>query len=145
MDTYKHILVAIDLSDSSKAVVLRAKQLAEGQQSKLSLIHVIEPVVSLPGQEMFPSIPIEFEQIMQERAENFLIRLEKTYNLNLTHRLVRMGSIKGELFKLVDEIETDLIVLGTHGRHGIGLLLGSTSTTVLHGTPCDVLSVRIQV
>ena len=41
-------------------------------------------------------------------------------------------------------IHADLIVLGTHGRHGLGLLLGSTASGVLHGCPCDVLTVRIK-
>ena len=36
----------------------------------------------------------------------------------------------------------DLIVVGSHGRHGIGRLLGSTAHGVLHRAPCDVLTVR---
>ena len=37
----------------------------------------------------------------------------------------------------------DLIVVGSHGRHGFALLLGSTSTGVLRGAQCDVLAVRV--
>ncbi|MGB1202845.1 MAG: universal stress protein [Alloalcanivorax venustensis] len=37
----------------------------------------------------------------------------------------------------------DLIVLGSHGKHGIRLLLGSTANAVLHRATCDVLAVRI--
>jgi len=33
--------------------------------------------------------------------------------------------------------------MGTHGRHGLGLLLGSTASGVLHGVDCDVLAVRV--
>ena len=40
--------------------------------------------------------------------------------------------------------DVDLIVVGSHGRHGFALLLGSTSTGVLHGAKCDVLAVRIR-
>ncbi len=40
-------------------------------------------------------------------------------------------------------MDADLIVLGTHGRHGLGLILGSTANGVLHGASCDVLAVRI--
>ena len=39
--------------------------------------------------------------------------------------------------------EIDLIVLGSHGKHGLNLLLGSTSNSVLHQAPCDVLTVRL--
>ena len=35
------------------------------------------------------------------------------------------------------------IVVGSHGRHGLALLLGSTASGVLHGAKCDVLAVRI--
>ena len=42
-----------------------------------------------------------------------------------------------------DEILADLIVVGSHGRHGLALLLGSTASGVLHGAPCDVLAVRV--
>jgi universal stress protein A len=34
-------------------------------------------------------------------------------------------------------------VVGSHGRHGLALLLGSTANDVLHGAPCDVLAVKL--
>ncbi|MEZ5528918.1 MAG: universal stress protein [Porticoccaceae bacterium] len=37
----------------------------------------------------------------------------------------------------------DLIVVGSHGRHGLSLILGSTATGVLHGSQCDVLAVKV--
>jgi len=39
---------------------------------------------------------------------------------------------------------TDLVIVGSHGRHGVRLLLGSTANAVLHGAECDVLAVRVQ-
>ena len=39
--------------------------------------------------------------------------------------------------------KVDLIVVGSHGRHGLGLLLGATANGVLHGANCDVLTVRV--
>ena len=42
------------------------------------------------------------------------------------------------------EFGADLIVIGSHGRHGLtGMMLGSTANGVLHGSPCDVLTVRV--
>ena len=41
-------------------------------------------------------------------------------------------------------VPADLIVVGSHGRHGLALLLGSTANDVLHGAPCDVLAVRLK-
>jgi universal stress protein A len=37
----------------------------------------------------------------------------------------------------------DLIIIGSHGRHGIRILLGSTANAILHSAKCDVLAVRV--
>jgi universal stress protein A len=44
---------------------------------------------------------------------------------------------------MAKEEDVDLIIVGSHGRHGLALIFGSTSNSVLHGAPCDVLAVRI--
>jgi len=54
------------------------------------------------------------------------------------------GQPRQEIHRLADEQDCDLIVVGSHGRHGLALLLGSTANDVLHGAPCDVLAVRLQ-
>ena len=43
----------------------------------------------------------------------------------------------------LEEAGADIIVVGSHGRHGLALLLGSTANGVLHGASCDVLAVRV--
>ena len=54
------------------------------------------------------------------------------------------GSTRREILRLAKELDTNLIVIGSHGREGIQRLLGSTANAVLHGAPCDVLAVRIK-
>ncbi|MCV6604433.1 MAG: universal stress protein, partial [Porticoccaceae bacterium] len=49
-----------------------------------------------------------------------------------------------ELHRYAEENQVDLIVVGSHGRHGLALLLGSTANGVIHGAGCDVLAVRIR-
>jgi universal stress protein A len=56
---------------------------------------------------------------------------------------VKIGNPAHEIRDAATELEADLIVVGTHGRHGLGLLLGSTANAVLHGVGCDVLAVRV--
>ncbi len=58
--------------------------------------------------------------------------------------LVRMLRTKEGILGAAREHGADLIVVGSHGRHGLALLLGSTANAVLHGAPCDVLAVRIR-
>ena len=54
-----------------------------------------------------------------------------------------LGSTAKEILRIVQEQGLDLIVLGSHGRHGVAMLLGSTANAVLHHAECDLLAVRI--
>jgi universal stress protein A len=56
---------------------------------------------------------------------------------------VKIGVAADEIREMANEKNIDLIVIGTHGRSGIKLLLGSTANSVLHGVKQDVLAVRI--
>ena len=56
---------------------------------------------------------------------------------------IRFGRAADVIVDLADEIEADVIVIGSHGRHGVKLLLGSTANAVLHQASCDVLAVRV--
>jgi universal stress protein A len=53
------------------------------------------------------------------------------------------GQPRQEIHGLAKEQHCDLIVVGSHGRHGLALLLGSTANDILHGASCDVLAVRL--
>jgi universal stress protein A len=48
-----------------------------------------------------------------------------------------------EIVRVAEEESADLIIVGSHGRHGLALLLGSTANNVLHHAPCDVMAVRL--
>jgi universal stress protein A len=54
-----------------------------------------------------------------------------------------IGHAATEIQRVARDLDADLIVIGTHGRHGLGLLLGSTANGVLHGVKRDVLAVRV--
>ena len=54
-----------------------------------------------------------------------------------------LGQPAREIRELAKKIEADLIIMGGHGRHGWELLFGSTSSSVTHGTACDLLIVHI--
>jgi len=58
-------------------------------------------------------------------------------------RIVEIGVPKREIVRIAGEQGADLIVIGSHGRHGLQLLLGSTANGVLHLAKCDVLAVRV--
>jgi len=144
MQAYQHIVVAVDLSPEAKQVVARARDLAAHYGSTLSLVHVVEPVVTDVAYDLMPAVPVEIETDLVERAKQYLSALAGETGLSASDCRVEVGSVKGELLRLAEEQGVDLIVVGTHGRHGVSMMLGSTANAVLHGTPCDVLAVRVQ-
>lgn len=143
-NAYKKILVAVDLSEDAHQVLQRAQELAGCFGASLELIHVIEPVALNSPYELSPSLPSDMQSVLVQRAEEFLSRLTEEYGSADMPHTVHLGSIKQSILDTAKTSEIDLIVIGTHGRHGIGLLLGSTATLVLHGTPCDIHAVRVQ-
>ncbi|MDH5219542.1 MAG: universal stress protein [Gammaproteobacteria bacterium] len=142
MSQAKKILVALDLSSEAQQVLDKAVELAGARHASLSLIHVIEPVIT-DSNFVLPDVYIDLEATLIERANAFL--KEKASNVNSidTDYCVELGSVKSSIFQKVEDEGYELIVMGTHGRHGLGRLLGSTASAVLHGTPCDVYMVRI--
>lgn len=143
METYRHVLVALDLSAEAEMVMRRAHDLALRYQAKMSLLHVVEPVVSDLGYDMLPALPVEMESALVDRAREYLAKLARELTDDEVPQYVAIGSVKGEILRLAQTQSADLIVVGTHGRHGVAMMLGSTANAVLHGTPCDVLAVRI--
>jgi len=140
---YKHILVAVDYSKDASKVLGKALEIAQASSATLHLTHVVEPIDVTGPYDLAPIMPLELDQQLEQRAKEFLQKLLVEHKATAVSAIVKIGSIKSELFALAQELSIDLIVIGTHGRHGVGLLFGSTATSVLHGTPCDVLAVRI--
>ena len=144
MEPYKHILVALDLSNEARQVAERGRDLSERYEARLSLIHVVEPIIVDNSYDLMTSLPAELDDTLQERARSFLAKISNQLKLGEVEVIVTLGSTRSEIFRVAQEQSMDLIVVGTHGRHGVGLLLGSTANSILHGTPCDVHAVRIR-
>jgi len=144
MSVYKTILVALDLSNEAKTVLAKAADLAQRYGgADLTLIHVIEPMVLDNSYESLPVISVDVEKALYERAQQFLKEIAEEQGLATSRRRVEIGSVKNEILHVAKQSNADLLVIGTHGRHGIAMLLGSTANAVLHGTTCDVLAVKV--
>jgi len=142
MNVYQHILVAVDFTDSVSEVIERAQQMAEKDKAKLTLIHVVEPApVDFLDQTML--VDVNLDELLLKTAKQQMQTLAERFSVSDTNTLIEIGSVKSEIFKLIESQSVDLIVVGSHGRHGLGLLLGSTANAVLHGAACDVLAVRV--
>ncbi len=140
---YKNILLASDFSPEAERAERRAVEVAQKYGAQLSLVHVVDYYPSMQlegGLAMLPNIEERLNEKAKEDMDACVARLGiKFQNTHIGH-----GPPKGVIIDYAAEIEADLIVLGSHGRHGFGLLLGSTATGVLHIAKCDVLAVRVQ-
>jgi universal stress protein A len=139
---YKHILVAIDLTEGSAQVIRRAREVAEKFGASIRLLHVVEYVPIEPmGEALMPAMDIERDLVAN--AQRNLDKIASAHGLSEAERSVETGSIKGEIVRVADENNCDLVVLGSRERHGLAILLNATEDTVLHSAGCDVLAVRL--
>jgi universal stress protein A len=143
MATYKRILVALDLASDEPKVIEQAIELSRQNDAVLSLVHVVEHMASVYINETsFPEIP-DIENRLTDTAAEKLAQTKQDYQILDAESYVRAGTAKHEIVDLAKEINADLIVIGSHGRRGLQLLLGSTANGILHLATCDVLAVRI--
>ncbi|HVT62795.1 MAG TPA: universal stress protein [Legionellaceae bacterium] len=137
---YKRVLLATDFDEVGIHAAHKAKKIADESGAQLFLVHVVEPIpaYAYPGFAGFAEVEIS----IKEQAERELSALAKKLNVDKKHQLLEFGSIKNEVLRVAQEHKMDLIVTGSHGKHGLALLLGSTADAILHGAHCDILIVR---
>jgi universal stress protein A len=144
MNLYKRVLLAVDFSNHGKAVAEKARQLALQNQAELCIVHVVE---NLPVTDAaYGPIPfdVDMTQEWMDAAKARLSALASELGVPAERQWLELGSPKLEIVRVAEENAVDLIVVGSHGRHGLALLLGSTANGVLHHAKCDVLAVRLQ-
>ncbi len=141
--SYRHIIVGVDLSEDCPKVIARAAGIASVCNAKLTLAHVLEPIAFAYGGDM----PVDLSGVQEQqvqKASSELTQLAKTADYPIQQQHVLVGQPAAELHYLAEQEEADLIVVGSHGRKGFALLLGSTPNSVLHGATCDVLAVLVK-
>lgn len=142
MNEYKNILVAVDLTEHSDQVVGRAIAVASACDARISLLHVVEYVPVEPmGEALLPAVDIEDELV--EGATRRLTELVEKMGIANVDRRVEKGNTKSEVVRVANEIEADLVILGSRERHGLAVMLNLAEDTILHASPCDVLAVRL--
>lgn len=144
---YKNILVAVDMTDEAEDVIKVARGVTKAKDARISAVTVIRPMADFyinlySNLEGVPDSAFEAQAV--ERATEWLSDLVRRFDIDTGGVNVVVGTPATEIRHLAEKIGADLIVLGTHGRHGLSLMLGSTANGVLHGAPCDVLAVRVR-
>lgn len=142
MNTYYNILVAVDLAGDDGYLIESALQIAS-EVSNIRLISVVAPMI-YPGDVFAGDLVAQDQQRIERDAEQQLAELAKKYGLSDSGHITATGRAATEIHRAAEENAINLIVVGSHGRHGLQRLLGSTANAVLHGANCDVLAVRVQ-
>jgi len=144
MANYHHILIAADFSEHNEQVLARAKELAQSNQAKLSICHIIEdfPIADFAYEPMI-SIDMDMRDAMLKSGKKNITSAASPLAIPTENQWVEFGNPSHDIVRLAKENNVDLIIIGSHGRHGIQLLLGSTANAVLHHAKCDVLAVRL--
>jgi universal stress protein A len=146
MSGYVKIVVAVDLSSESSAIIAKAATLA-AENAELHLVYVQEPMDSVYlGVVPYGPVFVGMDQVegrLRDELNDKLKALGQEFDIPETGQHFLSGTPAREIHRFVEEHNADLIVLGTHGQKGAQLLLGSTANSVLHGSTCDVLAVRV--
>lgn len=147
--TLRKVLIALDATDEAEEVLEGATSLDPRGAADFQVITVIAPLMSgisgMDGAAFAASWPLRDmeETLAQETTKNIRERVA-AFGIEPEKVATRIGRPALEIKAYAGEIGADLVVIGTHGRHGVaGMLLGSTANGVLHGSPCDVLTVRV--
>ncbi len=153
MDThdYQRLLLAVDFEKESEPVVARAQRLKTLLSARLFLLHVVEHVP--PTMEYMPvgyagdvAVPenLDLEEELMAIARREIDALGERMDVPVADRLVRVGPTGRTIDAAAGELDIDLVVIGSRGRHGFLGLFGSTARSVLRNPTCDVLCVKIE-
>lgn len=139
---YQHILLAVELEPGCDSLpAQKALHLAQQFEAQLTIVNAVEPLISY-GVAYGIAVG-DIEQTLLENAKEAMSSLGRKLGVPESHQIIKIGPAKVVILEEAERLNVDLIVVGSHGRHGVRLLLGSTANSVLHGTKRDVLAVRI--
>jgi nucleotide-binding universal stress UspA family protein len=137
------ILVPTDFSEPSKKALGYALYLAKQNRLKITLLHVIEPILVYPDAVYPVMMDANFGPTEAKNAFRKLCKEEHVDRHLVRNMLIRRGTPHQEIAQAARELEADLIIIATNGYTGLAhVLLGSTTERVVRHAPCPVLVVR---
>ncbi len=139
--TLSNILFTTDFSQVSSAALAYATALAGWYGAKIFVVHAVppEPYLSMP----LEPIPMEFDLFWKNAKKNIADFVPASSFGNVAHEeILRRGELWDVISDVVRKNEIDLLVMGTHGRHGLKkLVLGSEAEKVYRQATCPVLTI----
>lgn len=145
---YQRILVPVDGSATSNQALAAAIGLAQAFKARLRLIHVVEEMAYLSGYDQFGGYSGDLIRVMKESGAKVLADAAgiaraagvETEDILFDKFGERLGETVANAAKMWN---ADLIVVGTHGRRGLGrVVMGSGAEQIIRNAPVHVLVVR---
>ena len=135
----------VDFSENAKTAFDRAVEIAQKFEAKLHVIHVLPPV--------FSPLSTDAEWVLpEEPKKSLLLKLEEKMQQEYGSRIdagidfemkILDGHVSSEILRFLEEEDIDLVILGSYGASGMGLVLfGSVAKRIAHRAPCSVMIVR---
>jgi universal stress protein A len=146
---HRQILIAVDASDDADRVLEAATELYPKGDDGFQVVTVVSPLLDgmtgMGGASFAASWPLaDLEATITREITDSVRERVARYGIPPDRLAVRYGRPVAEILAKARQIGADLIVVGSHGRHGLTrVMLGSTANGVVHGARCDVLTVRI--
>jgi nucleotide-binding universal stress UspA family protein len=154
--SYNTILVPHDSSELADSVLPEVLSIVSAFSPKVILVQVVDSLFQINA-KLAPTNSFSSGYVISELAEEVQTAEHQAANKNLEHLKKRLhdfgiSNIKihilegypgDEIVKLAKKTQTDLIIMSTHGRSGLGrVLMGSVADQVIHQSHCPVLVVR---
>ncbi len=129
------ILVPIDFSMGQERTLSLATSLARDAGAKLVIVHVMEPALAYAAGVAYYGAP-------NPREEMLRAVVPPASDVPCEHQSLT-GVPAESIIEYAEEIDADIIVMGTHGRTGISrMLMGSVAEAVVRRAPCPVVTVK---
>jgi len=142
MDSYQHILAAVDLDAHGERVLRHALGLSSLLKARLSVLHVVDFIPMDSGDALMIATP-DLNLQLVDQARQQVVALCERCGVPPEAATVQQGSASNEIKRLAEETGVDLIVIGHHPRRGLAALFSHTDGHVVQRAPCDVLALRL--
>ena len=147
MIALKNVLVATDFGEPGEAALRHGVELARRFDAVLHVLHVVEDVVARPG--ALPGALVDvapLQSALEDSARASLATLLPEPDRSAVHARLQIAvsnSPAHAILEYADHARIDMIIVGTHGRHGLArFFLGSVAEHVSRAAACPVLTVR---
>jgi len=146
MKRIRRVLYATDCSDASRRAFKTAVAIAKATGARLTILHALTPVLPAVPQQLIDAVVLDQ---LEKQTRRWIAReldklADKARVAGITARTaLRGGDPVDQIVRTARREGIDLIVVGTHGRHGLPkFFLGSVAERVIATAPCPVVTVR---